>query len=68
MPLILASPSRSARARGPSDRGTSLILTLYDGFRKEMGGQQELDKFARLFMVPGMGRCGGGPSPNCTRR
>jgi hypothetical protein len=23
---------------------------LYDGFRKEMGGQQELDKFARLFM------------------
>ena len=29
-----------------------------------MGGQQELDKFARLFMVPGMGHCGGGPSPN----
>jgi ABC-type thiamine transport system ATPase subunit len=25
-------------------RGTSLILTLYAGFRKEMGGQQELDK------------------------
>ena len=42
----------------------SLILTLYDGFRKEIGGQQELDKFARLFMVPGMGHCGGGPSPN----
>jgi feruloyl esterase len=29
-----------------------------------MGGQQELDKFARLFMVPGMGHWGGGPSPN----
>jgi feruloyl esterase len=42
----------------------SLILTLYDGFRKEMGGQQELDKFVRLFMVPGMGHCGGGPSTN----
>ena len=29
-----------------------------------MGGQQELDKFARLFMVPGMQHCAGGVGPN----
>jgi len=27
-------------------------------------GAQNVDKFARLFMVPGMGHCGGGPGAN----
>jgi hypothetical protein len=27
-------------------------------------GAQNVDKFARLFRVPGMGHCGGGPGPN----
>jgi hypothetical protein len=27
-------------------------------------GEKNVDKFARLFRVPGMGHCGGGPGPN----
>ena len=27
-------------------------------------GRREADSFVRLFMVPGMGHCGGGPGPN----
>jgi feruloyl esterase len=29
-----------------------------------MGGPQKTAEFARLFMVPGMGHCGGGEGPN----
>ena len=28
------------------------------------GGQQKTESFFRLFMVPGMAHCGGGPGPN----
>jgi len=34
----------------------------YDSVLKEMGPKQ--DDWLRLFMVPGMGQCGGGPGPN----
>ncbi len=29
-----------------------------------MGGQEDTDRFARLFMIPGMEHCGGGPTHN----
>jgi hypothetical protein len=29
-----------------------------------MGGADKTTDFFRLFMVPGMGHCGGGPGPN----
>jgi feruloyl esterase len=29
-----------------------------------MGGAQKTQNFLRLFMVPGMGHCQGGPGPN----
>lgn len=52
--------------QGWADYGVtpSQTLTYYNAMRREMGGQAETDKFARLFMVPGMGHCGGGPTPN----
>jgi hypothetical protein len=28
------------------------------------GGKAKTDKSVRMFMVPGMGRCGGGDGPN----
>jgi hypothetical protein len=51
---------------GLSDESTtpSQTWTYYDAVRKEMGGQRATDEFARLFMIPGMGHCGGGPSPS----
>lgn len=29
-----------------------------------LGARQQMDRFFRLFMVPGMAHCGGGPGPN----
>jgi hypothetical protein len=29
-----------------------------------MGGIERIESWARLFMLPGMGHCGGGPGPN----
>lgn len=29
-----------------------------------VGGQNEADGFARLYMIPGMHHCSGGPGPN----
>jgi feruloyl esterase len=31
---------------------------------KAVGGQQEADSFSRLYLVPGMHHCSGGPGPN----
>ncbi len=42
----------------------SQTLTYYDAMRRTMGGQEDTDRFARLFMIPGMGHCRGGPTPN----
>jgi hypothetical protein len=36
----------------------------YDAVRRTMGGQAKVDQFLRLFAIPGMGHCGGGPTPN----
>lgn len=40
------------------------ILDYYDAVRDAAGGQVKTDKFARLFMIPGMNHCGGGPTPD----
>jgi feruloyl esterase len=42
----------------------SQTLMYYDALRRAMGGQEQTDRFARLYMIPGMSHCGGGPSPN----
>lgn len=51
---------------GWSDPGISAAGTVayYDKMRAIAGGQAAADDFARLFMVPGMHHCGGGPGPN----
>jgi feruloyl esterase len=51
---------------GWSDPGISAAGTVayFDQMTKAVGGQKQADDFARLFMVPGMHHCGGGPGPN----
>ena len=51
---------------GWSDPGISAAGTVayFDQMTKLVGGQKQADEFARLFMVPGMHHCGGGPGPN----
>jgi feruloyl esterase len=40
-------------------------ITYYDRLRDEQGlSPEQLQSFARLFLVPGMGHCSGGPGPN----
>jgi feruloyl esterase len=39
-------------------------LDYYGSVVQVMGGQQATDSFLRLFMVPGMEHCRGGPGPN----
>ena len=36
----------------------------YEAVEKRMGGPEKTTDFYRLFMVPGMGHCAGGPGPN----
>jgi feruloyl esterase len=36
----------------------------YEAVEGAMGGPAQTTDFFRLFMVPGMGHCGGGPGPN----
>jgi feruloyl esterase len=38
-------------------------INYYESVQKKMG-TKETDSFVRLFMVPGMQHCGGGPGPN----
>jgi feruloyl esterase len=40
------------------------LVNYYEGMQKKMGGASATAEFARLFMVPGMGHCSGGTSPN----
>ena len=51
---------------GWSDPGISAAGTVayYDQVVRKVGGQKNADSFARLYMVPGMHHCGGGPGPN----
>lgn len=44
---------------GPSVRGT---IEYYKGLTEQNGGAQGVSKFSRLYLVPGMGHCTGGPS------
>jgi feruloyl esterase len=51
---------------GWSDPGISSNGTVayYDQMVQKVGGKKEADNFARLYMIPGMHHCGGGPGPN----
>jgi feruloyl esterase len=40
------------------------IIAYYESIAQTMGGTAELDKFSRLYVVPGMGHCGGGAGAN----
>jgi feruloyl esterase len=40
------------------------IIGYYEAVMNASGGPVRTLKFARLFMAPGMGHCGGGPGPN----
>jgi feruloyl esterase len=39
-------------------------VNYYDSVVKTMGGAAKTQDFARLFMIPGMGHCQGGPGPD----
>jgi feruloyl esterase len=39
-------------------------VNYYSSVLAAMGGKAHTDSFFRLFMVPGMGHCGGGPGPS----
>jgi hypothetical protein len=39
-------------------------IDYYEEVLERMGGRAEVEKFFRLFMVPGMLHCSGGPGPN----
>jgi feruloyl esterase len=39
-------------------------VAYYEGVAAAMGGLESTRRFARLFMAPGMGHCGGGPGPS----
>jgi feruloyl esterase len=38
-------------------------IDYYQRVKKQMGGAENTAKFARLFLAPGVGHCGGGPGP-----
>ena len=40
------------------------VVRYYDAARQSMGGTSVTQNFFRLFMVPGMGHCGGGAGPS----
>ena len=39
-------------------------INYHNAVTRAMGGHEETQEFYRLFMVPGMAHCGGGPGPN----
>ena len=52
---------------GWADPALSALVTIayYDDVVKKSGGRQQSDRFAELYMVPGMHHCqGNGPGPN----
>ena len=57
---------RRCRPRAASQPMISALDTVryYESVRKAQGSQASTDEFFRLFMVPGMGHCGGGPGAN----
>jgi feruloyl esterase len=64
-PNLDAFKARGGKAivyQGWQDPVVNAIDTIdyYEKVRARQGSQQEIDRFLRLFMVPGMGHCGGG--------
>jgi feruloyl esterase len=39
-------------------------IRYYESVQRASGGAEKTAEFARLFLAPGMGHCGGGPGPN----
>lgn len=39
-------------------------IQYFESVQEAMGGEKVTQDFLRLFMLPGMGHCGGGPGPN----
>lgn len=58
--------SKLVMYHGWSDPAISALGTVsyYDKVLKAVGGQAQMDAFARLYLVPGMHHCSGGPGPN----
>jgi feruloyl esterase len=53
--------------QGWDDSGSPLPLAnidYYETLQRTMGGPADTQSFARLFMVPGLAHCGGGPGAN----
>jgi len=49
---------------GLSDPGPSVSFTIeyYEALAKKYGGLRRIQNFSRLYLIPNMGHCGGGPS------
>lgn len=62
---VRAAGKRIIMWHGWADVGLNPLRTIdyYEGVRQAMG-IDETDEFMRLFLVPGMYHCGGGPGPN----
>ena len=47
-----------------SDPGINTLITLsyYNGMAKLLGGLQKVQNFSRLYLVPNMSHCSGGPA------
>jgi feruloyl esterase len=43
---------------------TETTITYYEDVAKKLGGVSKIDQQMRMFLVPGMGHCGGGDGPN----
>jgi hypothetical protein len=39
-------------------------VSYHDQMVRKVGGRKEADSFTRLYLIPGMHHCGGGPGPN----
>jgi len=62
---LMASGGKLIMYQGWSDPATPALnsINYYQSVVTAMG-QSSTDRFLRLFMVPGMGHCAGGPGPN----
>ena len=49
---------------GISDPGppVTFTTTYYNALAKKSGGLRQVDKFSRLYLIPNMGHCSGGPA------
>ena len=61
-----AQGSKILLYHGLSDPAISSYGTMdyYDRVAKVVGGTKDMESFARLYLVPGMHHCSGGPGPN----